>query len=522
MADRGRRLPGARPPLSLDPLMGAQAGLSGAGAAVRGFPTMRLFGMYAPALVFGLSLVPTAALALPPLESRGIVAPGVQFSAEADDTTVHIISQRYVQIDAVGTVLADERDVGDGLQGPLDMYPAIALGPDGSVHVVTRNGGSGPGGTTVDYAVRAAAGGWSAPLTIGGSVPRNYSVGVAVPSGGRVFVSVSRVAGDSDSRIDLYAVEGGVASLQGSTPQGWLRPDGDYRLVSAGNAAVLASGSPWPNGSTFFALAADASGDVMAQWEAGVVEHTSGSNRRGGPSLTVDGGGLVHLGYGGESAQYYARYDNAGTSLGGDVQVMDNLGTWHLSYGNGDVVASPDGMLVVAVGLQNLDGDQTSAGASILLAESVDGGATFGPPVDTGLVTDGGEGRMRPRLLEVEGTAMLLYRDNALGGIALATAPWFDEEPEGTTGQEPGTTTDAGESSGDGAGTTGDDGPGGETGVAGSTSGTGTSGATGLEPTSPGVSTEESGCGCRGGGRGSLFGLVLLCLLGLRRRRADG
>lgn len=483
---------------------------------------MRLVAILGAALASALSLLPAVALALPPLESQGVVAPGVQFAAEADDTTVHIISQRYVQIDAAGSVLVDEADVGDGLQGPLDMYPALGLGPDGVVHVVTRNGGSGPGGTTVEYSARAAAGGWSGGVNIGGVVARNYSVGVAAPAGGRVLVSASRVAGDSDSRIDLYAIEGGAASLLGSTPQGWLRPDGDYRLVSAGNAAVLASGSPWPNGPTFFAFAADASGDVLAQWEAGVVSHTGGSNRRGGPSLTVDGGGLVHLGYGGESAQYYARYDESGSSLGGDALVMDNLGAWHLSYGNGDVVSSPDGMLVVAVALQNLDGDQTSAGASILLAESVDGGATFGAAVDTGLVGEGGEGRMRPRLLEVEGTVMLLYRDNALGGIALATAPWFDEEPEGTTGEGPGTTTDAGDSSGGVFGTTGDDGPAGETGVAGSTSGPGTTGATGFDPTSPGASADEGGCGCRGDGSGSPLGLVVLCLLGLRRRSYNG
>lgn len=481
---------------------------------------MRMFWIGGVALACGLSSAPAVAWALPPLESQGVVAPGVQFAAEADDDTVHIISQRYVQIDVAGTVLVDESEVGDGLQGPLDMYPAIGLGPDGAVHVVTRNGGTGSGGTTVEYATRSAAGGWSPAIAVGAVVPRNYSVGVAAPSGGRVLVSVSRHVEGSDSRVDLYAIEGQAASLLGSTPQGWLRPDGDYRLISSGNAAAIALGSPWPNLPTFFAFAADAEGDVVAQWQAAVVEHTAGSMRRGGPSLTVDSGGMLHLGYGGESAQYYARYDEAGVSAGADVQVMDNLGTWHLSYGNGDVLSSPDGMLVVAVALQNLDGDQTSAGASILLAESVDGGASFGPAVDTGLVSDGGEGRMRPRLFEVEGDVMLLYRDNGLGGIALATASWFDEEPEGTTGGQPGTTTDAGGDSSDAGGmdTTSTGAPGDDTGVAGSSSGDSSTAATGLNPTSPGGDADEGGCGCRTEGSGSQVGLVVLCLMGLRRR----
>lgn len=488
---------------------------------------------------FGLSLAaagialitPRETLALPPLQSQGVVAPGVQFAAQSDGESVHIIAERYIQIDAQGTVLADESDVGDGLQGPLDMYPALAVGPDGAVHVVTRNGGSGSGGTEVRYASRAPGGGWSPSVVVGAVVPRNYSVGVVAPSGGRVVVAASRHVEGSDSRIDLYAIEGGAAQLLGATPQGWLRPDGDYRLTSVDNAVVLASGSPWPNGPTYFAVAADADADVIAQWQGSVSEHLSGTMRRGGPSLNVDGDGTIHLGYGSDQAQHYARHSAAGAALGADIQVMDDLGTWHLGYGNGDVIGSPDGMLVVAVALQNLDGDQTSAGASIMLAESTDSGATFSAPVDTGLVTDGGEGRMRPRLLEVEGTLMLLYRDNAAGGIALASAPWFEEDqPGGSTGDEPETT---GAPADDTSGEPGDDtatagggaadatGPGGDDTNTGDTD-VDTNG-TGAGPVLPGGARGgDDGCGCRTDAAPPTAALWmgLLGLLAFPRRRA--
>ncbi|MEM6291233.1 MAG: hypothetical protein AAGA54_08205 [Myxococcota bacterium] len=446
------------------------------------------------------ALVSSTAWALPPLESQGVVAPGVQFAAVADEDSIHVISTRYVRLSVDGTVLVDEGEASDGLQGPLDMYPAIATGQDGIVHVVTRSGGSGPAGTAVRYASRSAAGAWSAPVMLGEIVPRNYSVGVAAPAG-RVLVGVSRLVEGSDARIDLYAVEGNAATLLGSTPQGWLRPDGDFMMAASPGGVALASGSPWPDGPVRVAVAGDAAGDVVAQWQASVVEHAGGGGRRGGPSLAIDGGGAFHLVYGAEQALFHARHDAPP-----GVETMNGLGTWHLSYGNGAVAVSPDGTRVAVVGLSNPDGDATSADALVWVAESVDGGATFGPAVDTGFVADGGEGRMRPRLLEVEGTLALLLRDDALGGIALATAPWFDDAPGGTTGGPEGTTGGGADGS-----TSLDPDPSG-----GTSSSTGqppdaeasstTVTSAGLDPsvTAGATAPEDSGCACRATpGRGS-------------------
>lgn len=471
-----------------------------------------------------LLLLPTTAHALPDWTSQGLVAPGRQFAADVDpDDRIHIIAERYVQTDLLGNVIVDEADVGDTAQGPLDMYPAIALGPDGAVHVVTRNGGSPAGGNTIRYAARAPAGGWSAGIDVGQPVPRNYVVGVAAPSGGRVLVTHGRLTNDVAAEIDLYEIEGGVATLLGSTPT-WLRTDNDYRLVASGNAVVLASGTPGPGAGdpVHFAFAADADADVLAQWDATHTGLLGGAPRRGGPSLFVDETGRIHMGYGGLSTHHYARFEANGAA-GADTQTMDGLGEWHLSFGNGAVVASPDGMRVLAVALQNLDGDQTSAAADLLFAESIDGGATFGPAQPTGFVVDGGEGRMRPRLFEIGGTLALLYRDNAVGGIALATSPWFEEEPEGT-----GSTTDTGDESGTSGGqessgsTTGDNataGPVGTSSTSAAQTGTGdASGQTsGLVPPSARGDSDE-GCGCHSGPR-SASQLLGLLLLGLARRR---
>ncbi|MCH9682135.1 MAG: hypothetical protein K0V04_11925, partial [Deltaproteobacteria bacterium] len=63
---------------------------------------------YAWLLVVGSTLLSTSAQALPRWESRGVVAPGRQFAALAEDDRVHIISERYVQIDVDGASLVDE------------------------------------------------------------------------------------------------------------------------------------------------------------------------------------------------------------------------------------------------------------------------------------------------------------------------------------------------------------------------------------------------------------------------------
>ena len=470
-------------------------------------------------------LIPTSAQALPEWASQGVVAPGRQFAAASDATSVHIIAERYVQVDGLGSVLADEADVGDGRQAVLDMYPAITVGPDGTVHVVTRHGGSYEAGHEIRYASRPVAGGWSAPVIVGQPIARNYVVGVATPSGGRILISHGRLIENVGAVIDLYETDGATATLLGTTPL-WLRPDGDYRIAASGNAVVLASGSPGPGPAdpVHFAFAGDGGADVLAQWQASHAVLLGGDARRGGPNLYVDETGRIHLGYGGAGTHHYARYEANGTAAV-NAQTMDALGTYHLGYGNGAIVSSPDGTRVVAVALQNTDGDGESADAEILYAESVDGGATFAPAQSTGFFTDGGDGRMRPRLFELGGTLMLLYRDNALGGIALATSPWFDEAPEGTgTG---------GESGADGTATSqaGDDGT--ATSAADSSTMTGavdptmssSSGAAGASATDsrgalpPGGNRGSAeGCGCTSGRGSDAKWLALLALLWLRPR----
>lgn len=443
---------------------------------------------------------------------RGDVASGQQFAAVADAEHVHVVAEHYVRLDAAGTVVLDEGDVADGHQGALDFYPAIAVGPDGAVHVVTRHGGDVDAGYEIRYRRRDAGGGWGPEIIVGTPVARNYVVGVAVTSSGRVLVAHSRLVENVYSVMPVFEIADDTATMIGETPSGWLRADNDFRLATSGSAILLASGEPGPSSPIHVSFAGDGDGDVLGQWEASHVEHEGGIARRGGPATHVDDTGAIHFVYGGETTLHYARYDGSGALVGGDTTVMTDLGMWHLSHGLGAVVSTPDGTRVLVVGLQNSDGDQRAEGADLLYAESIDGGASFGPALAIGAVTDGGEGRMRVRLERVGDAIMLLYYDPATEAIALASATWVDDPPPGgSTDGGVDSTGDAQEDSGDGESTNAID-----------PSSSSTTGGMTTAELPPGQGRgHDSGCGCTRGADATTPWLASIVLLARRRRAVE-
>ncbi len=458
-----------------------------------------------------LAAAPVAAA--PQWQERGTLAAGGQFATAADGTVVHLVAQQYLQVDASGTIVVDEPDVADAQQGALDFYPEIAVGDDGAVHVVVRGGGDTTAGFDIVYRRRAPAGGWDPEIVVGAPVERNYVVGV-VAAADRVVVAHSRLVENVYSVMDLYAIVDGAAASIGSTAQGWLRADNDFRFARSGAAVLLASGEPGPSSPFHVAFAGDANGDLVAQWESTHAEHEGGEPRRGGPATHVDDTGAIHVVYGALHELHYVRYAPDGSLARADTFAMGDLGDWHLSHGNGAVVASADGARVLVIGLQNLDGDQRSEDADVLWAESVDGGATFGPAAPVGVTGNGGEGRQRPRLERLGDTVLLFYENGE--GIALATAEWIDAPPGGSTGW----ISDDGDPSLSG----GDDTQGGSTAAneEGSSSAATSAGVGGIDPLPPGGRGASDGCGCTvTPGRVGPLALLLLVLARSRRRSAS-
>ena len=349
---------------------------------------------------------------------HGTVAQGSQFdAAPGPEGHVHLISSRYYVFDSSGAVLADE-DPGDGHQGELDFPPAIAVGDDGSVHVVTRHDGDFEGGNDIRYRRRSAGGSWDRDYLVGLRERRNYVVGVAYV-GGPVYLAYTRAGDNVWGDVRLWeAGESGATEL-GDIGGIW-RADTGIRMRSNGDRLFLASGVPDPGG-TAYLLHAQAGGGLVGELVANTWSHTSGSERRGFVDTYVDGVGHAHFTYGAYHEVYYNRYDPWGERVfGSDIRLGDGLGDWHMSAGLSAVGASDDGETVVAVMLV-ANGSQQASDSDLLWTYSLDSGQHWSEPEDLGVNTNGGEGRLMPRIAAVGNDFLLFYKDSGTGSISLMT-----------------------------------------------------------------------------------------------------
>ena len=88
---------------------------------------------------------------------KGPVMDGMQFDVEmGQDGRFHIITSSYYELDENGKVLVKDTSVGDERQGSIDFAPAIGVGKDGDVHIVTRHGGSWKSGHQIRYRKRSS------------------------------------------------------------------------------------------------------------------------------------------------------------------------------------------------------------------------------------------------------------------------------------------------------------------------------------------------------------------------------
>ncbi len=371
-----------------------------------------------------LSGLPEETRANPPAwDFQGTVADGLQFDVVRGPSDVlHLVSSRYYQYDDQGAQLVVE-DQGDGRQNPLDFAPAIAVGDDGTVHLVTRHGGELNTGHDIRYRRRTAAGVWDVSYIFGSQVPRNYVVGVAW-SDGHVYLAHSDTSANFWGVIHLFEELGGSASALGDL-QGIWRADADIRMRGAGGQVHLASGMPDPGlGGRVYYLWGNAGANLLSELTANQVQHNAGAERKGGPELYLDGNDAVHFTYGAEFAVYYNQYLATGPKvLSSDAVVMTGLGLWQMKYGVSTMASADSGDIVVVVALRSNSSDPDSCGedSSLLWSYSMDGGQSFSAPVDMGHTSNGGCGRLRPRLTAIGQKFFLFYKDNNLSGISLAT-----------------------------------------------------------------------------------------------------
>ena len=362
-----------------------------------------------------VTAVPTTSLQWNFLPS---VVQGTQFDAQVGpNNLIHLITERYYQLNLAGEIIVNENQ-GDEQQGMFWFPPAIAVGDDGSVHIVTRDAGDVKTGVDIRYRRRDSAGNWDVNYIFGNRVPRNYVVGI---SWNDTEVIMSSTDGSAVNSTVLYGdilfwkAQESSASYLGLWRDKW-RPDVDTRMRGQNNKIYLGSGIHAAHASTIFYSQANTGAELVSSTPE---IHTAGTGRKSFPDIALDVQNNAHFVYGTESEVYYNKYNASGEKIfANDKRIFANLGTWHLSTGLSAVAVSESGQIVVAVALR-AKGDDLAENSDVLWSYSTDGGVSWSNVQDTGKDSDAGEGRRRPRLVDLGDSFVLLYGDSTVSGISM-------------------------------------------------------------------------------------------------------
>jgi hypothetical protein len=380
---------------------------------------------------------------------RGVVAAGEQLDAVAGPAgKVHLVSSGYHEIDKQENVLVSESQ-GETAQNHLWAFlfpPAIAVGPDGTVHVVVRDGGGYDGWLNLRYKRRDPSGVWTSGYAYSTPTKWNWNVGVADDGKGHVHLLASNHGGGGSVWADLQLFQhgGAAASLEGTLTNVY-RVDYEARMRARDGKVYLATSNAFTSSSAYFSHGPGGPGVGGALKNNMQALQSGTGSEKGFPDLAIDGLGNVHYTYGsghtnhdsfpGSTAGcvpgevHYAKFDASGNRvLPSDRTVFTGLGVWHLSVGLSAVGASDDGNTVVAVALRSPD-DKEAGNSDILWSVSTDGGASWSAPQDLGVNTHAGEGRRRPRLVALGSKFFLFYRDQSIPGISLATLAFPEAAP---------------------------------------------------------------------------------------------
>ncbi len=350
---------------------------------------------------------------------HGQIAEGVQFDAvRGPGDIIHIVSNRYYQLNASGQVIVDE-DQGDGQQNPMHFPPAIAAGDDGTVHIVTRHEGNVESGFVIRYRRRNTDGTWDSNYVVGSQIKRNYVVAAAWAGIGQVHMFYSQMGDNVWGPLHFFYENGGSAATDGLLDNVW-RADNHARMRGRSGTVYFVSGKGDPDGRAYFSWGSAGAG-LSNRLAQNMQQHTAGSGRRSFPDLYIDAQGDIHFIYGAHHQIYYNRYNDQGQrQLSNDGMVFDGLGDWHLSTGLGAVAATDDGQTILIVALRS-DGSQAATNSDVLWSFSTDAGQTWSTPVDSGRKSNAGEGRRLPRIVALNNTFFVIYQDNGVSGLSLAT-----------------------------------------------------------------------------------------------------
>jgi len=346
------------------------------------------------------------------------VCTGLNFDVENIGTRFCLATNKYYELDSVGTILLTDESVVDKGQDGYDFGPAIAVSPDSTVHLVSRGSGNKSTGFSLLYSKKKIGHEWQVSnKLVGRPIVRNYIVDI-VASGDSAIYGHSHEVNDVNSTIHFYALKNGQCdSLGAFRSSSYFRSDSDFRMKVYKDSMFLVTGYPWPDGSVFY-MHGKLSANLPKDLESSRIPYKGGLSRKGQPDVSIDGRGTVHFTYGAKNAVYYCSVrQNKGIIT--NTLTMNELGDWHMSYGLSSLAVSNDGKTLLVVGLKT-DGSKLAANSDILWAISTDAGVSWTYPKSLGVSTSGWEGRCRPRLLRSGNSFYLFYYDNAVKKISMA------------------------------------------------------------------------------------------------------
>ena len=362
----------------------------------------------------------------PTIGSQAWICSGTNFDVDVANDRIYLISNHYYELDLEGNLVVDNNTINDTGLDTYDFGPAIAVGSDSVVHIITRNGGNKSDGFNLMYSKREKDGNWTVEENpVGTPFPRNYVVDiVALDSGNALYAHTSQFPDDIYGSVYFYMLDGLSTDSLGCLEYPDLdlyRIDSDFRMEQYQDTLHIATGKPDPEGFVYYMKAAIDSAmprnltkEVIGHWD------WEGSTRIGMPDLRIDETGNVFISYGSYQSVFFVKYSNDDSDDIKDIPIFNELGEWHMDLGLSAIAASSEGDTLLAVGLRT-NGTKAATSCALRYTYSVDGGQNWVYPAEIpDLRTHGGEGRMRPRI-KFYNNRFYVFFNNVTGGIAMTT-----------------------------------------------------------------------------------------------------
>ncbi|WP_143144232.1 hypothetical protein [Flaviramulus basaltis] len=352
--------------------------------------------------------------------TNGVVE-GNQFDVVSFKNKLYIIAAHYYELDTLGNIVFEDNKIEDLRQKPMDYEPAIGVSKNGTVHTLTREGGSWNEGHILNYSKKDSTDNWLIRnMQFSEPVKRNYVVGIAALDNGDAYLVHTDPTGQEDihNLFSFYeATPKGIQGL-GKFETSYSRLDANFQMRYNNGKVYLLSGNPWPNGSIWYFNALVGT-DFINQLEASKKDISQGIGRKSNPDITFNEDGTGIYSYGSFQSVYYNLIKKGNRLYTKDRLLFSDLGEWHLSSGLSAVSSLSGGEIIMAIALKSrpdLCNDDESCKAKMNIGEivykySIDGGVHWTDTRSTQKYTNAGEGRSIPKLVAINNTFYLFYSD---------------------------------------------------------------------------------------------------------------